>query len=280
MVETADNGRMPIQDLAPALLSISGAFQEMQRIKFSNQPKISLDVRSTKKGSFIVDLILTNGPDIFTKVIDFLTSKDTTALSNLIELTSFFGMMCKIVKSKSKSEVKLKDGRTQINLDNNETVIVDDDDIKILRSVEFRTQMERSVAPLAKEGVDSIEISSEKTETITISKNEIKQFELPEIKDETMEPIISEIYLQILNVAFEHGKWKFTDGSRPFFATIEDEAFMDAVSTGKQHFSTNDRLKVRLRIVQKATAEELKSEYFIEKVIEHVPGGVQLEFDI
>ena len=83
----------------------------------------------------------------------------------------------------------------------------------------------------------------------------------------------------MLNVAFEHGKWKFSDGSNQFFATIEDADFMESVSKGNQQFSTNDRLKVRMRTVQKVTINGLKSEIFIEKILEHIPGAIQLELD-
>lgn len=274
-----ETGRMPVKDLAPALLAISGAFQEMQRIKFPDQPPISLEINSTKKGSFIVELLLTNGKDFFSQMVDLLTCKESDALLNLIELTTIFGTMYKLIRSKSKKEEKQTDGKTKITIDNGETIVLDDSDIKIYRSIEFRTHIKNSVSPLENEGVNQIEFSSKKTETITIIKNDLKSFDVPPIKDEVLEPTVSVLYLQLLNVAFEHGKWKFSNGTNQFFATIEDEDFMDSVKQGKQKFSTNDRLKVQLRTEQKATSSGLKTDFFIEKVLEHVHGAIQLELD-
>lgn len=277
--EALEDGRMPIKDLAPALLAISGALQEIQRIKDPNQPTLAVDIKATKKGSFIVDLILANGPDVFSRAVDLLTSRDTEAFLNLVGYGSLFFAMFKLIKSKTKKEEKLESGQTKITLDNGETVIMGDSDLQVYRSVEFRTQIRQAVTPLEKEGIDSIEFSSEKIEKLKITKSDVKSFDVPNIKDEEMPSSTSIIYVQLLNVAFEHGKWRFFDGSSKFFATIEDEGFMEAVTKGTQQFSTNDRLKVKLRTEQKMTARGLESEFYIEEVLEHIPGAVQLELD-
>lgn len=277
--EALEDGRMPIKDLAPALLAISGALQEIQRIKDPNQPTLAVDIKATKKGSFIVDLILANGPDVFSRAVELLTSRDTEAFLNLVGYGSLFFGMFKLIKSKTKKEEKLESGQTKITLDNGETVIMGDSDLQVYRSVEFRTQIRQAVTPLEKEGIDSIELSSEKIEKLKITKSDVKSFDVPNIKDEEMPSSTSIIYVQLLNVAFEHGKWRFFDGSSKFFATIEDEGFMEAVIKGTQQFSTNDRLKVKLRTEQKMTARGLESEFYIEEVLEHIPGAVQLELD-
>ena len=277
--EALEDGRMPIKDLAPALLAISGALQEIQRIKDPNQPTLAVDIKATKKGSFIVDLILANGPDVFSRAVELLTSRDTEAFLNLVGYGSLFFGMFKLIKSKTKKEEKLESGQIKITLDNGETVIMGDSDLQVYRSVEFRTQIRQAVTPLEKEGIDSIEFSSEKIEKLKITKSDVKSFDVPNIKDEEMPSSTSIIYVQLLNVAFEHGKWRFFDGSSKFFATIEDEGFMEAVIKGTQQFSTNDRLKVKLRTEQKMTARGLESEFYIEEVLEHIPGAVQLELD-
>lgn len=218
--EALEDGRMPIKDLAPALLAISGALQEIQRIKDPNQPTLAVDIKATKKGSFIVDLILANGPDVFSRAVELLTSRDTEAFLNLVGYGSLFFGMFKLIKSKTKKEEKLESGQTKITLDNGETVIMGDSDLQVYRSVEFRTQIRQAVTPLEKEGIDSIEFSSEKIEKLKITKSDVKSFDVPNIKDEEMPSSTSIIYVQLLNVAFEHGKWRFFDGSSKFFATI------------------------------------------------------------
>ena len=277
--EALESGRMPIKDLAPALLAISGALQEIQRIKDPHLPPIAIDIKATQKGSFIIDLILANGPDTFEKIVNLFTSQPADAILNLAAYASLLIAMCKIIKSKSKREEKLCDGQIKITLDNNETITLSNNDLQIYRSIEFRTQIKNVVAPLASDGIDTFSITSERTETVRISKNDISAFVVPEVRDETLEPIISEIYLQLINVAFEHGKWKFSDGTNSFFATIEDGVFIDKVKKAKIKFTTNDRIKVKLRTMQKVTTTGLKTEFAIEKVLKHIPGAVQLELD-
>ena len=277
--ESLENGRMPIKDLAPALLAISGALQEIQRIKEPGQPTISVDVKATKKGSFVIDLILANGSDVFTKALDLFTCKESEAFLNLVGYSSLLIGLMKIIKYKAKKEEKLDNGNTKITFEDGKSITLNDSDLKVYTSVEFRTQIKRVVTPLDEDGIDSLELYSEKTEMITINKEETSLFDVPDVKEKVIDPVINEIYLQLLNVAFEHGKWKFSDGSNQFFATIEDADFMESVSKGNQQFSTNDRLKVRMRTVQKVTINGLKSEIFIEKILEHIPGAIQLELD-
>ncbi|WP_273715135.1 hypothetical protein [Leuconostoc mesenteroides] len=85
--------------------------------------------------------------------------------------------------------------------------------------------------------------------------------------------------MQIINVAFEHGKWKFSDGTNQFFANIEDADFIKTVMENKTQFGSTDVLKVKLRTNRRFTREGLKSDFIIEKVLEHIKGSQQIELD-
>lgn len=82
-VDAINDGRIPVEDLAPSLLALSDSFQEIQKIIDPESEPVSLDIKTTEKGSFLVDLVLANGKDIVSNVISFLTSNPTTAIINL-----------------------------------------------------------------------------------------------------------------------------------------------------------------------------------------------------
>ncbi|MFZ8765533.1 hypothetical protein [Enterococcus diestrammenae] len=84
------DGRIPIKDLAPSLLSLSEALQEYQTIVYPYQEPVSLDIKATDEGSFIVDLLLVNGKDLLSQAIDVFTGKESDAIQSLIAIVTGF----------------------------------------------------------------------------------------------------------------------------------------------------------------------------------------------
>ena len=78
------------------------------------------------------------------------------------------------------------------------------------------------------------------------------------------------VVLKIESAVFKDGnKWRFTDGSRSFFAAIEDTDFLSRIDSGEERFGKSDILIVDLRQIQFAIDGELKSEYRIVRILEH-----------
>ena len=155
----------------------------------------------------------------------------------------------KIIKYKAKKEEKLDNGNTKITFEDGKSITLNDSDLKVYTSVEFRTQIKRVVTPLDEDGIDSLELYSEKTEMITINKEETSLFDVPDVKEKVIDPVINEIYLQLLNVAFEHGKWKFSDGSNQFFATIEDADFMEELQEELEDDASDSEVEAAKKFV-------------------------------
>ena len=276
--EALVDGRIPIRDLAPSLLALSEAFQEIQQITHPYQQPVSLDIKASEKGSFIVDLILANGNDLLSSAIDLLNGNESEALRNLIELaTGFTAAVIFITKVGKKKE--LPEGEVKITLDDETSITVSKDVFEAYRNVEFRKTTKEFVRPLESEGIEAIEFSTEKNASVSISKQDVSAFDVPEIEDKEFPSTESTVYLQIINISFANEKWKLTDGNKPFWAKIEDEEFLTSIENNQQQFGASDALKVILETQQKFTDNGLKTEYSVKKVIEHIKGPKQLKLD-
>ncbi|MEW2975522.1 hypothetical protein AB0996_01100 [Weissella confusa] len=49
-----DDGRMPVRELAPALIALSESLQEIQRLENPAEAPLPLDIQATEKGAFVV----------------------------------------------------------------------------------------------------------------------------------------------------------------------------------------------------------------------------------
>ncbi|MDT2531726.1 hypothetical protein P7D93_17700 [Enterococcus raffinosus] len=281
--EALVDGRIPIRDLAPSLLALSEAFQEIQQITHPYQQPVSLDIKASEKGSFIVDLILANGNDLLSSTIDLLNGNESEALRNLIELATGFTaaviFITKVGKKKIKRKKELPEGEVKITLDDETSITVSKDVFEAYRNVEFRKTTKEFVRPLESEGIEAIEFSTEKNASVSISKQDVSAFDVPEIEDKEFPSTESTVYLQIINISFANEKWKLTDGNKPFWAKIEDEEFLTSIENNQQQFGASDALKVILETQQKFTDNGLKTEYSVKKVIEHIKGPKQLKLD-
>jgi hypothetical protein len=278
-----DEGRMPIRELAPALLALSETFQAIQEMENPEEPAISADIQATSKGSFIVNIILANGQDIFQGAVDLLSGKGSSALVNLITYIEIFkgtiGLVVALHNHKIKKVDDSSDGNVTIKVDDDTTITIPASQLRAYRNIEIRKSIENVVKPLKQPGIDGVSFSSTKVKEVSISSDKVQMFDAPEAKDESLTPTVAELYLQLVSVAFEHGKWKFSDGNNQFYAKIEDEPFLKNVEKNEVQFGSTDSLKVRLRTEQKITDSGLRAEYFIEKVLEHRKGARQLELD-
>ncbi len=279
-----ENNSIPVKDLAPSLLSLSEAFQTIQSLNNPDETPLSLNISATQKGSFIADLLLVNGPDLLQKAMDILNSGPSTALINLTTYVGIFVEAVNAIKniaSRKIAEKKEKAGQVELKLDDHTKLTMSKEAFKAYTSVEFRKEVHDVVKPLQSEGIDNIDFSHNQKVKVSVKAKEYKNFSVPAVHEKQLDSQESTVYLQILNVAFEHGKWKFSDGANQFFATIADEDFIEAVKKNKQRFGSTDTLKVKMKTVQSLDKTgKLKKEYTIVKVLEHFKGAEQLELDL
>lgn len=275
-----DDNRMSVEDLAPSLLALSDVLKEIQKIYNPDEKPLSLDIRATEKGSFIVDLAIS----VPHEIINMLSGAKATAGANLLAYIEAFGTLVNLIiahkKSKISSNKRLKSGDIKLKFEDGTTLTVPEETLRAYKNIDVRRSVSKVVEPARKNGIDEVEFSSQHV-NVTVSKQEVAAFQPPVIPEESFEPVISTEYLQLVNVSFQKGsKWKFSDGNTQFYAAIEDDSFVQSVLSNMDQFGATDSLKVRMRKTQSMTDSGLKGEVVIEKVIEHIPGSRQLELDL
>lgn len=115
-----ENNSIPVQDLAPSLLSLSEAFQVIQRLNHPDQLPLSLNINATKEGSFVAELFLVNGQNLIKDAVNLLNGDASTAFINLTEYVEIFVGVVDVIKKVADHHIKAKEekqGQVIITLD-------------------------------------------------------------------------------------------------------------------------------------------------------------------
>lgn len=284
------NNEMDVRDLAPALLAISDVLDEANKITYGDKTEVQVNVRgSFKTGSFGIDFsVVQKGIEGFTSLFN---SDQASAAANLLQILGFIGipaggigligLLLKLRNRKIKKVTKKGENKTIIEVED-EKIETHPKVLALFSNVNIRTNLQKIITePLSREGIENFTIKKD-NEVNTIKSEEKDYFKLSDIPDEPLKDQVREVYLKALSVVFVEGnKWKFSDGTNEFFATVKDEKFVKDVQGNKISFTKDDTFNVKLREKQWITDTGLKTEHEIEKVISHrsVAKQIKLPFE-
>lgn len=294
-----DGGAMDVNDLAPALLAF-GKFIQRANTVIGNQQsvKVMLKADDIRLGSFDLSMQL-----VATTVLEqaklFMGMADNNGLSALLNIIGYgvnlggaavgiYELIKFIGGKKLKGAKQLENGKIELTVENNISIVVSEQLYKVFCDHEARKNIEKTVEPLKCNGIDTLEIRDpanfdNKTPTVAIKKENVASFKTPElkIKVEPDNEFEQNMLLKIVSVVFdENQKWRFSDGEVSFWAKIDDEEFWQQVNNGSVAFRSGDRLKVSCKIVQRTGPNEsLITERTITKVIKVLPKPTQIQLD-
>lgn len=295
-----ENGAMDVKDLAPALIAFAELVENASHaIGLQQNVRVMLNQDSINKGSFDITFVL-GAETILEQAKLIMGWADESGFKDLMEvlgwpITSAAGYgifkLVKWVKGRTVTGIKHRpDGNAEITVNDADKIVVAESTLKVFLDVNCRINLEKVVKPLKTEGIDSFELRNpdklqDKTAIESIPKEDLIHFKAPSAKpfeDEIPEPLPEqEILVRIVLINFEDGKWKFTDGTNTFWATMDDEVFNAKVKHREISFASGDMLKIRYRIQQLVKNGTLSSEYKVTKVIEirKRPQQIALGFD-
>lgn len=273
-----------VRDLAPAMLAVGETFEALNRLFNGNKAEIAVNVRAHEPGSFTVvfDVIQQARP-----IVDFFSGPEITAALNLRELLitgigTGVGLIKLIKKLKGRAPLRiteLEPGLFRLQLEK-ETFDVPIELLRAYKDFSVRTAIERFVAyPLKKEGIDSLRIQSSKTDGTIVKKEEAAYFSLPATDDQVIIDDFRRTALTIRDLSFdENGLWRLNEGSNRVRASITDEAFLQKIENDEIRFAKHDVLICDVRFIQRRTTKgQVKNEYQITKVLDHIQAPRQLQ---
>jgi hypothetical protein len=288
------DGRMPVRDLAPALLALGELFTEASTAIYPDRPPVALDIHATNEGSFSVDLILSGIDGAWEATEQLFGGDGVSALVNLKEIIiggvggSSYGLLEFIKwlrgRSTESDQVEvvpaIEPGVVRVTMGDS-SVEVPEQVLALQKRVTVRRSVKEIVRPLERPDVDCFEAISEEEVTLSVSKPDLSAFdaiEAPEEEEELPETERDAI-VQIAGI-FWGAKWMFSEGGgSPFYATIEDPEFLEAIAKGIEAFRQGDLLECTLRMQQRRVGAQLKAEYQIVKVTKHIAAAEQLTTD-
>lgn len=279
--------QMDINDLAPALLSLSDAFSEANTALNGDKAEIHLNVKgSFKTGCFGIDLSVTQS---LLATLSSLVSEESISkaadIATLIGFASGTGIsllaLIRRLKNRKINKIESQDGKCTLYIDE-EQLVVETKVLKLYQNYKIRNALDNAIRkPLEKKGINSFACSDKQGGKIVeaITKEEANYFTCPKEEPENLGEEEHETTLQLLSPNFQEGnKWRFSDGSATFFAKISDRKFLDAIDNREYLFGKGDILKVRIREKKRLETDRcMSSEKEIIKVISFRPPNIQLK---
>jgi hypothetical protein len=283
------DGRMPVRDLAPALLALGQLFTEASQLLYPENEPVALDIQATREGSFEVELVL-HGAGAAWDQLSTHPMETAAALVLFKEIIignsadpSLFGL---IKWLQGKRVIDESDGpepgEVTLKADDGSQVTVKPEVAGINRDPQIRKKAREVVEPLRRPGMDNLEIWSEGDSAIRLDKNDVPAFEVPEIEDaEVLSEQEIDVYLDVLTAELEQGstrKWRFGGLGGTFWAPIEDAEFMEKFSHREQVLGVGDRLHAKVKIIQKRdpTTSKIRVERQVMQVFECIEAPEQL----
>lgn len=277
--EAVQAGSMDVQELAPALLSIGDLYQGANKVLNGDRAKVSVHVRSGfQRGSFEISLEIIQ--DLMTQVKSLFIGDDIIAAHNLFKLVfgggSLFGLIRWLKGRKPGKTTTLESGNVRIEIQNAH-IEVRPEVAKLYQDSTVRKAALGVVKPLDKEGIDRFDVKEQEQVVESVTKDELPYFVMDAEQEDSLIDEERTAVFEIVKLSFdERYKWTFSDGSGNFNADVEDDEFFQKVQGRQISFAKGDILKVRIHTQTLRTEKGLKTTHKIVKVLEIIPGPIQL----
>ena len=285
--DALSNHEINPKELSVALLGIDALLHEANLTLNKNKAKIQVKVKASfETGCFKINFTVVQS--VLDKAKELFSSVDATAITNALTIAgALYGLvgLLKFLRGLRPEKIHQNNDGTFTVWKSNKNLKVEESVIKLYKNYKLRQAFEQVVSPLEKEGVDdcAFKIGNKTEDYCQIKKEEALYFKVPSLKEIPLGGVTFDTSINIINLSFKgENKWYVNDGQSSFHVLVEDENFLRKIDESIEEFSKADILRVRLRREQFQLEEtgKLKTEFFIEEVLEHrkPPNQTSLNF--
>ena len=277
-------GVMDVRDLAPALMALGQLLDAANVTVNGDTAQLKLQVRATAPGSFQISFDLVQSWT--TQVLHFFASDQVAGATNL--LAWVLGVGAPATGSLLWLTKKLRGG-TPVRVEQlssnmmrltfeEETFDIPLELLRLYQDLSVRNALQKLIQePLKQEGIDEFQVKVDGIVIEKITEIDATYFSKPVLQDEILIDELRSSAFSIVSLAFkEDNKWRLFDGNTQISASISDSDFLAKVDTNQLAFSKGDILMCEVRVVQRRTIDGLKTDYIVERVVEHRPAARQL----
>ena len=149
---------------------------------------------------------------------------------------------------------------------------------QVYQDLVVRISVEKLIEePLNSEGMDRFEVRLDGQTVETVRELEANYFKRPDVPEEILIEDTRKAAFSIISPAFkEDNRWRQHDGNAQISALTQDQNFLKKVDTNQISFAKGDVLICEVKTTQARGVDGLKTEYIVERVLEHKPAARQL----
>jgi hypothetical protein len=282
-----NGGTMDVRDLAPALLAVGQLIDSANNALNRDDAKVSVNVKATQPGSFSISLEIIQ--TYSQQIVGLFAGTEVTAAANILALLAGGGMagrgllwLIKRLRGRKPDRIERVDPEYVRIAFDGETIIVPLKMLRLYQDLAVRTAAERMIyEPLQREGIDRFIAFKDSESEISVTAAEAEAFKRPEGDEQVLLDDVRRSAFSIVSLAFkDDNKWRLYDGNSQISTSIADEEFLRSVDRNEISFAKGDVLICDVRVRQSQTPHGLKTEYTVEKVVEHKHAPRQLTLHI
>lgn len=279
---------MDVRALAPALLGFGQLIDAANAALNKDAAQTKIHVKALEAGSFQISFEVVQ--NFYEQVINLFSGPEVSAAANLLGILGFgvkdgvvgarLGVISLIKWLRGRNPDSVHDlGNDMVRIQfGDNTLDVPINTLRVLQSVPVRDALQKVIEePLKQDGIDKFEVRENGRSVISVNRQESAWFSKPSLPEQILVDDHRRGAFSILSLAFkEDNKWRLHDGANTISATIADEDFIRRVDSNEVSFSKGDVLICDVHLIQKRTEAGLKTEYTVEKVLDHIPGTQQI----
>jgi len=173
------------------------------------------------------------------------------------------------------------DGKRRLVCEDGEALIVEEHTVLLLRSLRVREHLWQVVAPIERDGVDTVALGTDERIDAVVTREQAAWFVPPPADETVVHEDERTMAFSIVSLSFkECNKWRLYDGATTIHATISDAGFLSRVDQNVERFAKGDLLVCKVRVRQWQTAFGVRTDYEVVEVLEHRQAARQIRLPL